>query len=203
LDKGRQIDAFHDAWEVQVSYSFVSVLEALENLNVNYDSVEVKQKNTIEYIQSSQSQILIFALLGIIAPIISFLIAYWVFRKRYLKDIERIQQENEEQILVETQQVDGFLTSISPENKADLRKAYLGYYYMLRNKIAFVLKKNIRNLNTARIEQEMGRKNPELDYLELVRLLEEGEEIESSETIVSFDQLVEYAQDVEEIIPQI
>ena len=203
LEKGRQIDAFHDAWEVQVTYSFVSVLEALQNLNVNYDSVEVKQKNTIEYIQSSQSQILIFALLGIIAPIISFLIAYWVFRKRYLKDIERIQQENEEQILVETQQVDGFLTALTPENKTDLRKAYLGYYYMLRDKIAFVLKKNVHNLNTARIEQEMGRKNPELDYLELVRLLEEGEEIESSEVIVSFDQLIEYAKDVEELIPQI
>ncbi len=200
VDKGRQIDAFHDAWEVQVSYSYVSVFEAIENLNVNYDNVKVEQKNTIEYIQSSQSELLIFALLGVIAPILAFLIAYWVFRNKYLKEIERLQQENEEQIFVEEEQIGGFLSALSPENKSDFRKAYLGHYFLLRNKIAHILKKNISKLDIGKIEQELMKRNKEIDYLELIRLLEEGMEVELSDLEVGYDQLVTYAEDVEELL---
>ena len=44
------------------------------------------------------------------------------------------------------------------------------------------------------------KRNKEIDYLELIRLLEEGMEVELSDLEVGYDQLVTYAEDVEELL---
>jgi len=50
-------------------------------------------------IDVATQEILLFAILGLIAPLVSFLIAYWIFRRRYQKLIEQTEKQQEENIL--------------------------------------------------------------------------------------------------------
>jgi hypothetical protein len=203
VDFNRQIDAFHDAWESQVSYSFINVLEAIENLNVDFENVRIETRTTQELFESARQEILIFALFGIIAPIISFFVAYWVFRKKNIKEIERIQQQQEEQIMVETEQIESFMVAMNTDDELSTKNAMVGYYYLLINSITNLIKRDASRLDQNRIRQELSRFELDIDHTLLNRLLLEGYEILNGDFEVSNSQLLEYAEDVEELLKQL
>lgn len=201
-DQNRQIDAFHDAWEVQVSYSFINVFEAIENLDVDYENIRVEQQTTQELFETARDEILIFALLGLIAPLLSFIIAYWVFRKKNIKEIERIQQQQEEQILVESEQIQSFLAAKDHSIDDAPKKAFIGYYFMLATRISNLIKKDITRVDRVKIESELERKF-EINTSELYQLLDEGFEVIEADLEVTEGQLLEYAENVEDFLKQI
>ena len=198
VDKNREIDAFHDAWETQVTYSFEDVLDALNDLNTQFTQRRVENKNINEIIKQNQDQILFFAILGLIAPLISFLIAYWTFRRRALKEIERLQQQQEEQIMVETDQINAFLATrnIDPEEQA--RNALLGFYYELVYRLKKKLKKDPTKVPPSFFEKELHRLNA--DISEIFYLLDEGKMVEQMNEPVTFDQFQDYANRVLEVL---
>lgn len=201
VDKDREADAFHDAWETQVSYSFVDVIDAIERLDVQFMNRRVQNRNINELIQQNQDQVLFFAILGIIAPLISFLIAYWTFRRRALKEIERLQQQQEEQIFVETDQIEAFLATKTLKTEEQVRDAFLGYFWELVYKIKKKLKKDPLKVPFSMIERELNKL--EVDVVEVLNLLEEGRMIEQSEDPVYYDQFQDYAERVLEIIKKL
>ena len=203
LDQNRQIDAFHDAWECQVSFSYKTVFEVLEDINSEFDNFQIENKNVIEYIQTAVSNVFIISLLGLIAPLVSFLIAYWIFRKRYLKEIERIQEQQEEGIEVEEVQVESFLKANSRDVQTDIRKSYLGYYYLLKDKVFTGLKRNSSVTDKGVLEMEIKKISPKVDFLELIRLLQDGELIEATQdSEITLSQLEEYSENVETVLKQ-
>ncbi len=201
IDTNREIDAFHDAWETQVSYSFVNVIDAIENLDVQFMNRRVQNRNINDLIKQNQNQVLFFAILGIIAPLISFLIAYWTFRRRALKEIERLQQQQEEQIFVETDQINAFMqvNKIDPDEQA--RDAFLGYYWELLFKLKKRLKKDPLKVPYSVIEKELHKL--EVDVAEVLNLIEEGRMVELNDDPIFFDQFQDYAQRVLEILKQL
>lgn len=202
-DKDRQIDAFHDAWEMQVSYSFKDVFDAINDLDVSYENIKVETKTTQDYLDAAQNEILFFALLGIIAPLLSFLIAYWVFRKKNLSEIERIQQEMEENILVEGDQLQSMLVASQPVQEGDIRRALLGYYYLLVGKLSQKLRINVEYFDAPTLERELVRKQVHVAPVEILQRIEEGKEILQSGIDVGYDQLFNYAEAVKEIIKEL
>ncbi len=202
-DTNREIDAFHDAWETQVTYSFIDVLEAIEKLDTQFYQFRTKNRNINEIIRQNQDQILIFAVLGLIAPLISFIIAYWTFRRRALKEIERLQQQQEEQILVETDQINAFLAAKSIDPNEQARDALLGYYWELVYRLKTITKKDPTKVGFAALEREANRSLKDVDLAELMNLLDEGQLVESTEEPVSYEQFAEYAERALVILDQL
>ncbi len=200
-DSNREIDAFHDAWETQVSYSFVDVIDAIENLDVQFMNRRIQNRNTQELIERNQNQVLFFAILGIIAPLISFLIAYWTFRRRALKEIERLQQQQEEQIFVETDQIEAFLQAKSLKPDEQARDAFLGYYWELLFRLKKRLKKDPLKVPYSFIEKELQK--VDVDVAEVLNLIEEGRMVEMNDDPIYFDQFQDYAQRILDVLKEL
>ncbi len=203
VDTNRAIDAFHDAWETQVSYSFVNVLDAIENLNVKFFQYKVKQQNINDIIRSAQDQVLIFAILGLIAPLLSFLFAYWVFRRRNLKEIERIQQQQEELMLVEPVQIQAFKDTSDTSNENRDLQAYLGYYWQLIETLRSVFKKDVLHLDSKQLETEIIKHKLQAVAIDIMNLVSEGRIIEESEEPISSETFIDYATRVNNLLKEI
>ncbi len=136
-DELRQIDAFHDPFTLQVTFSFENVLDAIENLNVEFEQFKVETLNQQELIQSTAQQLLLIALLAIITPILAFILAYWVFRKRFQRMLEEQQEKTEEELLLESPQIQILLEMQKNLEKQPWR-AVKGAYDMLKHLLATI-----------------------------------------------------------------
>ncbi|MHA2403333.1 MAG: hypothetical protein ACXADH_10120 [Candidatus Kariarchaeaceae archaeon] len=201
-DEDRLMDAFHDVFETQITFSFVSILDAIEDLETPFQIPQQKDQDIDEIIEVASSEILLFSILGIIAPLISFLIAYWVLRNRYKKLIERIEQQQEEQIFIEEPQIEALTSAVNPEARERLVEGYMGHYYRLVNRLSVALKRDISILTDQQIISELSKKKINVNETVLMQLLSQGKIMEL-EDIIGYDQLSEYAEEVDELIQEI
>ncbi len=191
----RNMDAFHDVFEMQITFSFVDILEALENLNADFQKDRVEIQNTQDLIDTVRDEILLFSLLGLIAPLISFMIAYWVFRRRYQKLIERTERQQEENIFVEDAQIAALTLSLeSTEN--DMAKSFIGHYWRVIRRISELVNRDISLLDNQRILIEMDKKGINVDKALLTDILTRGQEV-SEEDEITYEDLFEYANQVD------
>ncbi len=202
-DEDRRMDAFHDVFTTQVTFSFVDIITALENLNVDFQQQKVKQQQTNDYIEVARDEILLFALLGIIAPLVSFIVAYWVFRRRYQKLIERTEQQQEENIFVEGEQIVALSAAVDKRAREELYKSYIGQYFRLRTTIESVLKKDITIFSNEQLVAELKNRFPSIDEGFIMELLMKGEDIYKTQEAVSYDELYEYTKLVESVIAEL
>ncbi|MCY3411683.1 MAG: hypothetical protein INQ03_08640 [Candidatus Heimdallarchaeota archaeon] len=200
VDKDRRMDAFHDVFETQVTFSFVDILEALENLNVDFQKDKVVVQQTEELIDVARNEILLFSILGLIAPILSFLIAYWVFRRRYQKLIERMEKQQEENIFVESQQINALTASLE-QSDGDLVKSYIGQYWRVIRKLSKLMNRDISFYTNSRILTELKKREIAVDEPLLVDVLTRGQEI-TEEDEIGYEQLYEYAQQVDLLLEE-
>ena len=196
-DQDRQIDAFHDAWECQISYSFINIFEAINRID-DWEDIRIEQRQVTDIISVATGEVLIFGLIGVITPVLAFLVAYWVFRKKHKKEIERLQNKKEEQILIEKSQIDSFLKTQAPEDESTVDKVFLGFYYLLKTKLSNAVDKNIEIIGLQKLEAKLKTSSPNLDFDEISRLLQEGSAFEKGEIqSVSMNEAISYGRNVE------
>jgi hypothetical protein len=198
----RQMDAFHDVFETQVTFSYVSAIEALENLNVDFQQQQVVIRETQDYIDVARDEILLFALMGLIAPLISFLIAYWVFKRRYQKLIERTEQQQEENIFVEKTQIDALAAATDSDNKTNYTKSIIGQYWRLSHILSEIINRDIKLFDNKQIIIELKKVKPDFDDSLLVELLTRGNEYLRDEELfeITYEELYEYSQLIDQIL---
>ena len=145
-DTNRQIDAFHDPFTLQVTFSFYDVLDAIENLNSQFEHFKVETQNQQQLIQSTARQLLLIAILAIITPILAFILAYWVFKKRYERILQELMEKTEEELLLEAPQING-LKQLKQLNEKEPWKAVLGTYKLLKYMLAIITHQPIDKFN--------------------------------------------------------
>lgn len=200
LDKNRLMDAFHDVFETQITWSYVSILDALENLNTNFQVAKAKEQDIDDIIKTAASEILLFSILGLIAPLISFLIAYWVFKNRYKKKIDEFEKKQEEQIFVEDSHIMALTQATDKNNVKRYREGYIGHYWKLKNEISLLLNKDISIFTDSDLVSELSKLNRNIDEGLLMDLLSKGQEMESLEEDVDYGYLFEYSKEIDEMI---
>jgi hypothetical protein len=194
------MDAFHDVFETQITFSFVDILEALENLNTDFQIAKAKNQDINSLLQVARSEILLFSLLGLIAPLISFFIAYWVFRNRYKKKIEEFEKKQEEQIFVEDSHIFALAQATDKDTKTRYADSYIGHYWKLKTLISTIANREIAIFTNTEIVSELKKLKPNLDEVLLLNLLSQGEEMMTVDEEISYGVLFDYAKQVDEAI---
>ncbi|OLS21256.1 MAG: hypothetical protein HeimC2_34010 [Candidatus Heimdallarchaeota archaeon LC_2] len=199
-DENRLMDAFHDVFETQITWSYVSILDALENLNTNFQIAKAETQDIDSILRTAASEIFLFSILGLIAPLLSFLIAYWVFKNRYKKKIDDFEKKQEEQIFVEEAHIFALTLATDKTNVKRYREGYIGHYWKLKSEIASILKKDISIFTNSDLIIELSKLNKDLDEGLLVDLLTRGQEMEMMEEEIDYGYLFEYSKDIDEMI---
>lgn len=199
-DENRQMDAFHDVFETQITFSFVDILEALENLNADFQKNKIIIEDTQQLIDVVRDEILLYSLLGFIAPIISFLIAYWVFRKRYQKLIEKVEKQQEENIFVEDMQIQALKKSVMNEEN-DLYTSFKGHYWRVVRRLNEILHRDSEIFDLVKIIQGLKKRDVYIDEALLSEILTRGKEL-SEEDEITYEELFEYANQVDLILKE-
>ena len=202
-DTNRQMDAFHDVFETQITFSYIGILDALDNLNSNFNVARAKTQDIQSYLKVARSEILLFSILGLIAPLISFFIAYWVFRNRYKKKIQEYEQQQEEQIFVEAPHISALAYATEKLNQSNYRESYIGHYWRMMNKLSELVKKDLSIFPEEMIMEELNHKNIMYDKLQFSELMVLAKNVMQSEDVVDFGNLYDYAKQVEEFLQSI
>lgn len=197
--KNRLMDAFHDVFETQITFSFVDILEALENLNTDFQTVKAKNQDIDSLLEVASSEILLFSLLGLIAPLISFFIAYWVFRNRYKKKIDEYEKKQEEQIFVEDAHIIALTLATEKDNKR-YRESFIGHYWRLKTYVANFVNKDTVIFSNSELVTELKRLKPNLDEVSILNLFSQGEEMGIVEEDVNYGMLFDYAKEIDMMI---
>ena len=198
-DYDRQMDAFHDVFESQITFSYLNILEALENLNTPFQVANPEEQDITDLIQIAGSEILLFSLLGLIAPLLSFLIAYWVFRKRYQKRIERIEDQQEQEIFVESAQIEALVQATSKEAKNMIYQSFKGHYWRLVNALSAKLHRDSTLMEFEVLTRELQDRKIKIDEITLNQLIIQGKSADLDMNI-TYDELFEYASQVDVIL---
>ncbi|MCG3217820.1 MAG: hypothetical protein KAR35_02385 [Candidatus Heimdallarchaeota archaeon] len=177
-DQNRQIDAFHDMWECQVTYSFVDVLDAINDLNADFEHLRVETQTEEELISSILQQVILFSILGLIAPILAFLIAYWITRHRKRKEIEQVKKSFDDKIFVESEQILAFDQVTDTDHISSGWKAVLGSFWRLQQVIQTLIRRNLENKNAGEITEALSKQDYFINSVEYDALLTEGREME-------------------------
>ena len=167
-----------------------------------YQQQQVVIRETQDYIDVARDEILLFALMGLIAPLISFLIAYWVFKRRYQKLIERTEQQQEENIFVEKTQIDALAAATDSDNKTNYTKSIIGQYWRLSHILSEIINRDIKLFDNKQIIIELKKVKPDFDDSLLVELLTRGNEYLRDEELfeITYEELYEYSQLIDQIL---
>ncbi|OLS27847.1 MAG: hypothetical protein HeimC2_10430 [Candidatus Heimdallarchaeota archaeon LC_2] len=120
------MDAFHDVFGTQITWSYLSILDALENLNTDFQVAKAKSQDIDSILRTTTSEILLFSILGLIVPLISFLLAYWAFKTRYKKKIDDFEKKQEEPNFVEDSHILALTQPTNKDNNTRYRDGYIG-----------------------------------------------------------------------------
>ena len=202
-DTNRRMDAFHDVFETQITFSYLGILDALENLNTNFEVAQAKTQDIQSYLNVARSEILLFSILGLIAPLISFFIAYWIFRNRYKKKIAEYEMHHEEQIFVEAPHIVALSYATVMSNHVNYREAYIGHYWRMLNKLSDLVKRDLTIYREDTIREALHHKNVMYDLLKLSELLVLGENAIQSTLDLDYGSLFDYAQQIDEFLRSI
>ncbi|MDH5403833.1 MAG: hypothetical protein OEY49_15155, partial [Candidatus Heimdallarchaeota archaeon] len=200
--ENQRMDAFHDVFETQVTFSYFNVLEALENLDSDFVQIREEQESIDSLIKVAATEILMLSILGLLAPLISFFIAYWVFRRRYLNKIKQAEEQQEERILVENVQIEALIKSIEKSAEDEIYKSFRGQYFKLINRISRLVNKDVLNLTTEQILNEVRRKKLDIDINTLQELIIFGNTF-SSEDHIEYSELLNYSENIDVFLDEL
>jgi len=173
-DYNRQIDPYHDLFSCQVTYSFIDVLEAIENQSARFEHFRVETELTQEQINTLTKNVLFLAIIAIIAPILAFLLSYYIMRNRTMKKIKEEEQKHELLISVEETQI----LSLNKAQEIDLNKepwkAMLGGYWELLAYLSRYMPVSLLNINEDLHERIVRKYIPSYLLTEILDLLSTG-----------------------------
>lgn len=202
LDTNRRMDAFHDVFETQVTFSYIDIFDALENLNTDFVQIRAERQDIESLVRIAATEVLLFSLLGLIAPLISFIIAYWVFRRRYMRQIEQAEKDQEEKIFVEADQIQALVNATGSDSTEKVTEAYLGHYYRILDKISKILDKDITIMESSQIIESLERSGMKFDLSDLMQILTRGSSYQVGDEL-AYSDLLDYVDLIERFIGDI
>ena len=139
----REIDPYHDLFSTQITYSFIDVIEAIENQSARFEHFRVETKITEEQRASLSRNLIFISLLGLIAPILAFLLTYFIIRRRMLRKIQEEEQKYEMLVSVEEIQLQAMNKAKEIDPSAEPWKAMLGEYWELLGYLSRIVPVNL------------------------------------------------------------
>lgn len=201
VDENIQMDAFHDVFETQITFSYFGILDILDDPGSDFLMSKPVSNDTEVLIEIARNEILLFSLLGLIAPLLSFILAYWVFRKRYQKLINRTENLKEENIYVENAHIEA-LSMATRESEGDITKSFIGHYWRVMRKLSDIMHREISLFNNERLFSELKKYMADYDEALLSQVLSRGQEV-SEEDEITLEELIQYAQLVDSVIDEL
>ena len=174
FETDRQIDPYHDLFSTQVTYSFIDVIEAIENQSARFEHFKVDIEITQEQIVELARNLIFISLLGLIAPILAFLLTYFIMRRRMLRKIKEEEQKHEMLISVEEIQLRAMKDATEIDLSKEPWKAMLGEYWELLSYLSRFTPVNLLALNEDIHESTVRKYIPSSLIAETLELLSVG-----------------------------
>jgi len=179
-DVDRQIDPYHDLFSTQVTYSFIDVIEAIENQSARFEHFRVETEISEEQKAALTQNLLFISLLGIIAPILAFLLTYFVVRRRMLRKIKEEEEKHEMLISVEETQLQAMIDSQSIDLGKEPWKAMLGGYWEMLTYLSRITPVNLMSTSEDLHEITIRKYLPSFLITETLEMLSTGRAISQS-----------------------
>lgn len=173
----RAIDPYHDPFSMQVTYSFVDVIEAIENQSARFEHFRVRTELTKEEKASLLRNLIFISLLGLIAPLLAFLLTYYIMRNRLMKKIKEEEQKYEMLIPIEESQIEALKKAAKIDSNREPWKAMLGGYWELLAFLSRFTPVNLLALNEDQHEKIIRKYIPSFLIDETLELLSVGRSI--------------------------
>jgi hypothetical protein len=179
-DMDRQIDPYHELFSSQITYSFFNVIEAIENQSARFEHFRVQTEITQEQQISLTRNLIFISLLGIIAPILAFLLTYFIIRRRMIRKIQEEEQKYEMLISVEEIQLIAMKKAKEIDLEKEPWKAMLGEYWELLAYLSRLTPVNLLAMNEDLHESTIRKYIPSFLITETLELLSIGRAISQS-----------------------
>ncbi len=174
IHNDREIDPYHDLFSAQITYSFIDVLDAIEDLSARFEHFRVETELTEEQQNSLMNNLIFLSLLGFIAPILAFLLTYFIIRRRMIKKIQEEEQKYEMLVSVEEIQIEAIKRSREIDMSLEPWKAMLGEYWELLGYLSRIVPVNLLAVNEDLHEKTIKRYIPAFLVAETLELLSIG-----------------------------
>ncbi|MEE9411198.1 MAG: hypothetical protein V3V41_09750 [Candidatus Heimdallarchaeota archaeon] len=175
-----QIDPYHELFSTQITYSFIDVIEAIENQSARFEHFRVETEISEEQRAALTQNLLFISLLGIIAPILSFLLTYFIVRRRMLRKIKEEEQKHEMLISVEESQIKAMIDAQAIDLGKEPWKAMLGGYWELLTYLSRITPINMMATEEDLHEKTIRKYIPSFLITETLELLSTGKAISYS-----------------------
>ncbi len=142
-DEDREIDPYHDLFSTQITYSFIDVIDAIENQSARFEHFKVETQINEEQRASLSRNLIYISLLGLIAPILAFLLTYFIIRRRMLRKIQEEEQKYEMLVSVEEIQLKAMNKAKEIDASTEPWKAMLGEYWELLGYLSRIVPVNL------------------------------------------------------------
>ena len=176
----REIDPYHDLFSTQITYSFIDVFDAIEDLSARFEHFRVETELTEEQKNSLMNNLIFLSLLGLIAPILAFLLTYFIIRRRMIKKIQEEEQKYEMLVSVEEIQIEAIKRSRETDISTEPWKAMLGEYWELLGYLSRLVPVNLLAVNEDLQEKTIRQYIPSFLIAETLEILSVGRGISKS-----------------------
>ena len=176
----REIDPYHDLFSAQITYSFIDVIDAIEDMSARFEHFRVETELTQEQKNSLMNNLIFLSLLGLIAPILAFLLTYFIIRRRMIKKIQEEEQKYEMLVSVEEIQIDAIKKSREINVSDEPWKAMLGEYWELLGYLSRIVPVNLLAIKEDMHENILRKYVPSFLIAETLELLSIGKGISTS-----------------------
>jgi hypothetical protein len=176
----REIDPYHDLFSTQLTYSFIDVIEAIENQSARFEHFRVDIEINEEQRASLNRNLIFISLLGLIAPILAFLLTYFIIRRRMLRKIQEEEQKYEMLVSVEEIQLQAMNKAREIDVSTEPWKAMLGEYWELLGYLSRIVPVNLLAAPEELHEKTVRKYVPSNLIAETLEVLSVGSAISSS-----------------------
>ena len=179
-DEDREIDPYHDLFSTQITYSFIDVIEAIENQSARFEHFKVETRISEEQRASLSNNLIFISLLGLIAPILAFLLTYFIIRRRMLRKIQEEEQKYEMLVSVEEIQLQAMNRAKEIDASAEPWKAMLGEYWELLGYLSRIVPVNLLAAPEELHEKTVRQYVPTILISETLEILSVGRAVSNS-----------------------
>lgn len=200
-DFDREIDAMHDMFSMQVTYTFTEILDAIEDQSALFDHLKVAEEQVEELETETLRDVVLFSIISLIAPIVSFLISYYVFRKRMLKQISDEQKKYEHIVFAEGAQIEAAKATLDASPHDRNRKAIQGSYFELLARISAHIGRSLFNMPKYEILRFGTATLPTITRPDFVQLVETGHSVAKITTMtIGANEAIKYVNSTRKLL---
>ncbi len=186
-DENRAIDPYHDPFSAQVTYAFIDVLEAIQDEEAIIRHFRTRTELTEEEIKTLRQNVIFISLIALIAPILAFLLSYYIMRNKMLKKIKEEEEKHELLIPVEEVQIQSLIEAQKIDLDKEPWKAILGGYWELLAYLSRFTPVNLLSAQPEKHKEIITKYMPSFLITETLEFLSVGksinEKLENNEQI--------------------